>query len=192
MIRAVPLILSAAAIGAAYLLPWSRWLGFFAEHMIQHVTLVALAAPLLVLAIPARGWGPSVLLGAVLEFLVVWGWHLPALHGLACFGGFWKMLEQASFLAAGLLVWSGALASESPLAGAGGLLLTSMHMTLLGAVLTLAPTAIYAAACPICGSVEGQQMGGLLMLAIGTPVYLLGGLWLVSRALRAPGGAQQA
>ena len=192
MIRALPLFLATAATGAAYLFPWSRWLGFFAAHMIQHVTLVALVPPLLVLAIPARGWGPSVLLGAILEFLVVWGWHLPALHGLACFGGPWKILEQASFLAAGLLVWSGALATGSPLAGAGGLLLTSMHMTLLGAVLTLAPVAVYAGACPICSSVQGQQMGGLLMLAIGTPVYLLGGLWLVSRALRAPGGTQQA
>lgn len=78
------------------------------------------------------------------------------------------------------------------LAAAGGLLPTSMHMTLLGALLTLAPAPIHAGTCAGCGSLAGQQTGGMLMLAIGTPVYLLGGLWLVSRALRPAGTEQQA
>jgi putative membrane protein len=183
VIRPLSLALALLVLAAAYGLPWGAWLGLFPRHMVQHVTLVALAAPLLVLALPARRWAPPILLGAVVEFVVVWGWHLPALHGLACFGGPWKILEQAMFLGSGLLVWGGALGPGQPLAGAGGLLLTSMHMTFLGALLTLAPSAIYAGTCPICGSLEGQQLGGMLMLAVGTPVYLLGALWLVSRAL---------
>ena len=71
-----------------------------------------------------------------------------------------------------------------PLAGAGGLLLTSMHMTLLGALLVLAPRDIYADICGTAPDLSGQQIGGMLMLAIGTPVYLIAGLWLTGQALQ--------
>lgn len=182
----------AAALGAAVLLA-GVWLlplqqlvgGHFPAHMVRHMTLVALAAPLLALALPALA-APSVLAGAVIEFLVVWAWHLPALHGLACTDPVARVAEQAMFLAAGWTVWAGALRTDAPLAGAGGLLLTSMHMTLLGALLTLAPVDLYAAACGRPVDLVGQQVGGLLMLAIGTPVYLMGGLLLAARALAHP------
>ncbi|SEK71847.1 putative membrane protein [Roseivivax marinus] len=182
-IRALPLGLGVAAIAGAYLLPWRAWLGFFPEHMVQHMTLVAIAAPLLVLGAAPRGRAPGIMLAAVLEAVVVWGWHLPAAHGLACLGGPWKLLEQATFLGAGLLVWWSALSAEEPLTGALGLLLTSMHMTLLGALLTLAPQPLYSETCALCGALDGQRLGGLLMLGIGTPIYLLCGLWLTVRAL---------
>jgi putative membrane protein len=58
-----------------------------------------------------------------------------------------------------------------------------MHMTLLGALLILAPRDLYAAICGTAPDLTGQQAGGMLMLAIGTPVYLLGGLLLTGRAL---------
>ncbi len=184
MRRPVLLGLALLSVLAAYLLPWRAWIGFFPEHMVAHMTLVVIAAPLIVLAMNRRiRWAPPVMLGAVVEFVVVWGWHLPQMHGLACLGGPWKVIEQASFLGAGLLVWAGALNTDQPLAGAGSLLLTSMHMTLLGALLVLAPTPLYAETCALCGSLSGQQAGGLVMLALGTPVYLLGGLWLTARAL---------
>ncbi|GGL64633.1 hypothetical protein GCM10011392_19110 [Wenxinia marina] len=145
------------------------------------MTLVALAAPLIVLGLPALARrGPPALLGAVAEFVLVWGWHLPRLHDATLLSPAWFAVEQASFLVAGLAVWAGALGARSPLAGAGALLLTSMHMTALGAILTLAPRILYAD----CAALSDQQLGGMLMLAIGTPVYLLGGLILAGRALR--------
>lgn len=186
----------AAGIAAALLLA-AVWAGPvdrlvaepFAAHMLRHMTLVALAAPLLVLAMPrvlARH-APPVPAGAVIEFVVVWGWHLPGLHALARDSHAWMLLEQAMFLGAGVLVWAGALAGledKAPtgrggaaLAGAGGLLLTSMHMTLLGALFILARAPLYGS------SLEGLQLGGMLMLGIGTPVYLVGGLILSARAL---------
>lgn len=157
----------------------------FAQHMLRHMTLVALVAPLVVIGFP-RAIAPlalSPLAGAVIEFAVVWGWHLPWLHAAARggWGGF--VLEQALFLLAGLVIWAGALRGGQPLAGAGGLLLTSMHMTLLGALLILAPRDVYAAICGTAPDLTGQQLGGLIMLGMGTPVYLLGGLWLVRQVL---------
>jgi len=157
----------------------------FPVHMLRHMTLVALAAPLLVLGLPgvsARlAFNPLVV--AVLEFVVVWAWHLPQAHGLARTTGAGFAAEQATFLAAGVLVWAGCLSARQPLAGAGGLLLTSMHMTLLGALLVLAPRDLYFEVCGTAPDLTGQQAGGMLMLAIGTPVYLVAGLAMTARAL---------
>lgn len=174
-----------ATAGALWLLPLEAAAGSFPAHMLRHMGLVAIAAPLLALGFPRelRLLAVSPLAAAFVEFGVVWAWHLPATHAAARLSGFAFAAEQAMFLLAGLLVWVGALGARQPLAGAGGLLLTSMHMTLLGAILVLAPRDLYAELCGTAPDLTGQQMGGLLMLGIGTPVYLAGGLWLVRRAL---------
>jgi len=174
-----------ALLAVLWLLPLGRWLGAdFPHHMLRHMGLVAVVAPLLVLGFPkvTAVFALSPLLGAVVEFVVVWGWHMPALHGWADGGLLGLVFEQASFALAGLLVWAGCLRGE-PLAGAGGLLLTSMHMTLLGALIILAPRDLYAAICGRAPDLDAQQVGGLLMLGIGTPIYLVAGLALVGKAL---------
>ena len=76
----------------------------------------------------------------------------------------------------------------SPAAGAFALLLTSMHMTLLGALLALAPRPLFGEGTVTClgltlGAAQDQQLGGVLMLMIGGAVYLAGGLALVARLL---------
>ncbi|MEC7760896.1 MAG: cytochrome c oxidase assembly protein [Pseudomonadota bacterium] len=165
--------------------PLADWLPAFPVHMLRHMGLVALAAPLLVIGLPALAKRLAILplLAAALEFVVVWGWHLPGAHGLGRTEALGFVAEQSSFLAVGVLVWAGCLHAGHPLAGAGGLLLTSMHMTLLGALLTLAPRDLYADICGTAPDLAGQQAGGILMLAIGTPVYLVAGLALTARAL---------
>ncbi len=175
-----------ALLGVLWLLPLDDWLSAdFPKHMLRHMGLVAVVTPLLVLGFPrlTAPFALSPLLGAVAEFAVVWGWHLPGLHGFADRTAPGLVLEQGSFLIAGLLVWAGALRAAQPLAGAGGLLLTSMHMTLLGALILLAPRDLYAAICGRAPDLVAQQMGGLMMLGIGTPIYLIVGLVLVGRAL---------
>jgi putative membrane protein len=172
-----------AVLAALWLVPWD--VAAFPAHMIRHMGLVAVAAPLLALGFP-RALAPlavNPLAAAVVEFVVVWAWHLPAAHAAARLSALGLVAEQGAFLLAGLMVWAGAFGARQPLAGAGGLLLTSMHMTLLGAILVLAPRDLYAELCGTPPDLTGQQLGGLLMLGIGTPVYLAGGLWLVRRAL---------
>lgn len=166
-------------------LPLGAWMGAaFPVHMLRHMGLVAVAAPLLAIGLPwLRGaFAVPALIGAVVEFVVVWAWHLPGLHAAAQTTGLGFFIEQAMFLLAGLMIWGGALAAH-PLIGAGAMLLTTMHMTLLGALLTLAPRDLYAAICGRAPNLDGQQVGGLLMLGIGTPVYLFAGLILMARAL---------
>jgi putative membrane protein len=63
------------------------------------------------------------------------------------------------------------------------LLLTFMHMTLLGALLALSSRALYAHDHVGPAALDDQHLGGALML-LGGGAYLVGGLWLTARLLR--------
>jgi putative membrane protein len=132
---------------------------------------------------------------SVVELLVVWGWHLPAARDLAAASDAGLALEQAMFFAAGLLLWSACLgtrdadSSARRAAAIVALLLTTMHMTLLGALIALAPRTLYGTAgCSVLGltlpPLHDQQIGGVVMLLVGAGSYLLGGLALLFRLLR--------
>jgi putative membrane protein len=194
------LVLAAAWLG---LLAMPGGMGF-AGHMAVHMAVVAVAAPLLAVGLAGSAWDPSPrfpllfapMIATLLELVVVWGWHAPILHAAARHSGVALALEQASFLVAGLLVWLSAFGRGSrpaPAVWAPGILalfLTSMHMTLLGALLTLAPRPLYAHAHGggLAGPtpLEDQQLGGVVMLLVGGASYLIGGLVLLARLLRVP------
>ena len=174
--------------GAVVLLAWfwpaAAPLWPFADHMVRHMGVVAVAAPLLALGLRGVALPPfPPLLATVVEFAAVWGWHLPAAHAAAQTSAAAFAAEQASFLGAGLALWLAVLHPGRQLAGAGGMLLTSMHMTRLGALLILAQRPLYPSA--ICGGPADQQLGGMIMLGLGTPIYLLAGLILTARVLGA-------
>jgi putative membrane protein len=57
-----------------------------------------------------------------------------------------------------------------------------MHMTLLGALLALAPRPLYHAHAS--AALADQQLGGALMLTVGGVVYLGGGLVLATTLIR--------
>jgi putative membrane protein len=195
------MIFGVAVLCIAWLGPWRELAETaFMPHMAMHVSVVAVAAPLMAAGlVGSRLYAirmPPFLLAPVpaslVEFVVVWGWHFPALHHLAreSTGAF--VAEQASFLAAGLLLWCSALRrpkrSDERGAGVLALLLTSMHMILLGTLLALAPRPLYHQQSPSAGNalLADQQLGGMLMLAGGGVPYLLGALWLVWGLLHSP------
>src|SRR5699024_9285367 len=122
----------------------------------------------------------------------VWSWHAPALRAAAVASPMVTAAEQATFLAVGLLLWTTSLARNGgrshAAAGAGALLLTSIHMTMLGALLALSPRPLYGTGMVTCfGTVleagQDQQLGGAIMLLVGAVVYLAGGLHLAARLL---------
>ncbi|WP_279482856.1 cytochrome c oxidase assembly protein [Aureimonas sp. SK2] len=172
----------------------------FAAHMILHMGLVAVAAPVLafgltrsVPAVGARISARFAILAALAEFVLVWSWHAPALHDAARRETWVLVLEQTSFLLAGLLVWLAAFGTAeggrgARAAGVAALLMTSMHMTLLGALLLFAPRPLYACG-DLCSPLatltplEDQQLGGVLMLLVGGAAYLIGGLSLLGKLL---------
>ncbi len=166
-------------------------------HMAGHMIAVAIAAPLLAFGLadtrfdPARRWPQTVtpLAMSLVELATVWGWHLPALRILADTHLAAMIVEQAMFLLAGWLLWAAVLGTgpDRRAAGVGALLLTSMHMTLLGALIGLAPRPLYPAmAHGMHDALADQQLGGVVMLMIGAASYFLGGLALLATLLRHP------
>lgn len=175
----------------------------FTKHMIMHMGVVAVAAPLVALGVAGGSWDPivhhprwhSAVVASMIELVIVWSWHAPALHHLAREGGWALAAEQASFLIAGGYLWLAALGGtsgqrhERSVAGLTGLLLTSMHMTLLGALLALTPRVLYVGHHHDSGPIStltDQRLGGAIMLVMGAAAYLVGGLWLAREAWFSP------
>lgn len=164
----------------------------FAAHMWLHMTVVGIGVPLLAIGL-ARGRSPQgglvlPIVVSVLDLVVVWLWHAPYLHHASRSEPLMLALEQASFAGVALLVWLIAFAGP-PLAGALTLFFTSMHMTLLGALVGLAGRPIYQGHAHGGGlfgldELADQQLGGVIMLAVGGVIYLGGGLVLAARALQ--------
>ena len=183
--------LTTALLAAALLLAPVGMTGHMAAHMIA----VALAAPALAMALrgsaaePAR-WLGSPLAWSVVELAAVWLWHLPQVRSGAGHGAAWMLVELACFLFAGTGLWSAVLAlgPERRAAGIGALLLTSMHMTLLGALIGLATRPLYAEmmhdAAWSLSALEDQQIGGVVMLLVGGASYLIGALVVLGGLLR--------
>ena len=159
-------------------------------HMAAHMIAVAIAAPLIAVGVQGGRFDPAMrwprlatpLPAAMIEAVIVWGWHVPALRSLAEHHPLALVVEQASFLAAGLLLWSAVLAPRHRAAGVGALLVTSMHMTLLGALIGLAPRPLYMHHG--ADALADQQVAGVVMLLVGGIAYLVGGLAMLGRLLQ--------
>ncbi len=183
------------------------WLGplpslarqYFAAHMVMHMGVVAIAAPLVALGLAGGAIDPTVrwprlfsaIPAAMLELVIVWAWHTPALHHAARTTTLGLVCEQGLFFLAGAFLWISALGSGRDRAqrlttGVTALLLTTAHMTLLGALLALSSRALYdhsASHMSMAARLDDQHLGGAIMLVVGGVSYLAGGLWLAAQVL---------
>ena len=209
MTRPIIFLLAVLTLAALWLAPWVSWgVAPFSAHMIVHMGIVAVAAPLLALGVAGTAFDPVARLPALfppipvslLEFVVVWVWHTPALHHAARHLGLAFFAEQGMFFLTGLWLWlavfggSGEERRSRAASGVIALLLTAMHMTLLGALLALAPRPLFAhGAADAASALNGpdiqaalgdQHLGGAIMLLVGGISYLAGGLWLTAGLLR--------
>ena len=198
--RAVLALLAAAFLSALWLGPLPALAReSFAAHMTMHMSVVAVAAPILALAIAGaacdpirRASAPGLpLLASIIELIVVWGWHAPAMHHAARQALWALTLEQASFLVAGAALWLAAFGGDREQrrlragSGVAALLFTSMHMTLLGALFALANRPLFHhASATDANALADQHLGGAVMLIVGGASYLAGGLWLAGRMMR--------
>jgi putative membrane protein len=167
-----------------------------AMHMSQHLLLMLVAAPLLVLGLPplasismipkpwrrplVHWWHRRRLMNILwhtltklwiawgIYALVLWGWHIPFLYELAVENDLIHLLEHTSFLGAGLLFWWSLYRTHYGL-GALALFTTAIHSSLLGALMTFSPQLWYC----VYDSLQDQQLAGLIM-------WIPGGLILLS------------
>ncbi|QDU40869.1 Cytochrome c oxidase caa3 assembly factor (Caa3_CtaG) [Maioricimonas rarisocia] len=195
------LVIGLLALAAAWLgpLPDLARQAFFG-HMLMHMLVVAVAAPFLSLALAGTRYDPveeapgffAPIPASVGELIFVWAWHAPGLHHLARTYTWGLFCEQATFLLAGIWIWLSAFGGSAPrdpgrsAAGVIGLLLTSMHMTLLGALLALAPRSVYGhhEGFGPMSALQDQHLGGAVMILVGGIAYLSGGLVLTVGLLR--------
>ncbi len=167
----------------------------FSAHMILHLGLMVVAAPLLALGL-TRAWpeageisGGWAVAASVVDLVVVWSWHAPALHAMAALRPPAFAVQQASFLTVGLLVWFTSFAGAGRgAAGAGALALAMsfMHMTMLGVLLATSPLLYPPGLCGGgfgLGPEDDQRLGGLLMATAGGLPFLIGAAVRAARLL---------
>ncbi len=152
-------------------------------HMVQHLLLLAVAAPAAVVAL-ARPPGPGTLVAAVrgrawgwwlaaataVHVAAVASWHLPAAYELALRVPLAHAAEHATFLAASAGLWLAALHLRRGPAGAGGviaLFVAALANTALGAAMALAPVPWYPSYGSGAEARAGQQMAGAVMWGVG-------------------------
>ena len=170
----------------------------FSAHMIQHLLLMFVTAPLWLIGTP--GWlvdgiiperldgfvkrlvGP---LSAFVTFVgVMWFWHVPGIYEMAQESETVHIFEHLTFIGAALIGWwpvAGAeksrLSRPAPPIGMLYLFLLAIPCTSLAAILTFAHTPLYpfyVTAPHIFGLdvLQDQHLGGLLMW-LPTHIFLL-------------------
>jgi putative membrane protein len=158
----------------------------FSVHMAQHLLLIAVAAPLLVLGgvtlrlPPLAGW-----VAFVIVFLL---WHWPAAFQWAAQSLFGELLELGSILVAAMVLWSGVFGANGFNDGARALLvMTAAILTdLPGVIMLFAPRAICVmphenAARFGLTPLQDQQVAGLLMWVPANLVFFGIATWLFAR-----------
>jgi cytochrome c oxidase assembly factor CtaG len=167
-------------------------------HMVQHLLLVLVAAPLLAASRPALDpsrWPraqavighPLVVLG--LSVGGFWMWHLPRLYDTALSSLPVHVLEHGTFVAGALLFWS-VVFDPGPRRRLGvgwtcGLVFAAMVINIwLAAGLTFSTTPLYSAyAAQGAAALSDQQLAGVIMWLPADVVYFVTLLGLVRRQL---------
>jgi len=192
----------------------------FSAHMAQHELLMLAAAPLLVLSRPlvpmlwglpmswrraAGQWAKTAVIQRLWRHLTrpftawwihavaLWVWHVPRLFDATLSSEAVHAAQHVSFLGSALLFWWSLLYARGRAGYGLGVLYiftTAIHTSILGALLTFAPTVWY----PAYGSrmvawglsaLEDQQIGGLIMWVPAGVVYVALGVALFGAWLQA-------
>lgn len=173
----------------------------FSLHMLQHLLLMMLAPPLLLLGlagirtpaatqyrvIRAVWWAITRPWPAVLLFnAVMLVWHIPALYDTTLTTEPVHVLEHLSFIAAGIVFWwpivdpirGPATKPVSPLVKIAAMVVAGIPPTVLGLIFAISPAAFYSFyvnAPRLWGisAVADQSYGGVLMLGLGNIIYFV-------------------
>ncbi|MGI6855686.1 cytochrome c oxidase assembly protein [Mesorhizobium sp. 1B3] len=161
----------------------------FSARVVHHVLLVAVAAPLIALAWPAREVR-SIAVPFLVSTGILWAWHLPRAYDLALgnMAVYWVM--QATLLGTAVAFWRAVFDPRPGSARALLFILAGfMQMALLGALLTFAPEPLYAihAVAPLAWGftpLGDQQLGGLIMWVPAGLPFAVWGAFLARRGWR--------
>jgi putative membrane protein len=178
------------------------------SHMVQHVALMVVAAPLLALGAPrvltllpdgaqrladsvgGRAWAVWAGAAVALQAGVMIAWHLPGPFETAVRHEPLHALEHLTLLGTSVLFWWVVFAGRHARVGlaVGAVFLTALVCNALGAAITLAGSTWY----PTYRSLPDQQMAGVVMWSVAGAVYLLAAVglffaWLAGLERSSPG-----
>jgi putative membrane protein len=177
----------------------------FAARVGQHMILTLVAAPLVVAGKPAEPlaaafgvaaahgrWTRQTPLPAAAVFAVLlWFWHAPAPYAATFTSTFIYWAMHLSVFGVALWLWHALLESRngSVIAKLASGFFSSAQMGFLGALITLAPRAVYAPHALTTGAwgltpLEDQQLGGIIMWIPGCLIFLVFALLALAPALR--------
>lgn len=177
------------------------------SHMLQHLAIVALAPPLILLGAPERALRFALrapqpqgytaerrdrqqLTAAFAYGAAIWIWHIPWLYEAALASASMHLLFLTSLLFVSFWFWREVICAPPASVGTTGfiLLATLIHTGMLGALLTFSRQVWYPAMTPgalLWGlqPLEDQQLAGLIMWIPMGAIYLFAGLLVVSAHL---------
>lgn len=167
----------------------------FAVHMIQHLLMMLVAPPLLILGQPFRALAAVLPPRAVrvaaaplrmpplaawcVNAAALWIWHVPRLFDAALASDGVHALMHLAFFAGAVLFWWTVFRLRNGMAVLY-VLTTLIHAGALAALLTFAPMPLYAGT-----TLAAQQLGGLLMWVPAGFILLFAGLVAFDRLLGA-------
>jgi putative membrane protein len=131
----------------------------------------------------------------ILHGVAIWLWHAPALFEATLRSDLVHTLQHMSFLGTGLLFWWALLRGRGSGIGRPAAVLylftTSVHTTVLGALLTFSSRAWYPLYAPGTAAwgltpLEDQQLAGLIMWVPANLSYLIAALAIASAWLKEP------
>lgn len=167
----------------------------FSARVVHHVLLVAIAAPMLAVALrrvlPSAQLALLLLPLTLLHTVVFWLWHAPDAYAFALGNTAVYWLMQVTLLGTAILVWNAIFAA--PIAQSlVSLLMLTIQMGLLGALLVFAEAPLYV---PHLATTQAfgfdprtdQQLAGLVMWVPANLPYLAFALWRLAAWLGRPG-----
>jgi cytochrome c oxidase assembly factor CtaG len=166
-------------------------------HMVKHLLLMTVAAPLILMGTPgrrARWSGRSLSLFWLAGTATVIGWHIPAAFQLALGSHGWHAVENSTFMVAGLLFWWPVVqpwpgnATYQGWAAPVYLFLATMPCDILSAFLVFCGRVVYPAYLCSPGhfhlsALEDQELAGALMWVSVTFIYLVPAVAMTVRIL---------
>ncbi|HEX4507566.1 MAG TPA: cytochrome c oxidase assembly protein [Alphaproteobacteria bacterium] len=170
-------------LAAAFVTPLCNLsVALFAARSVQHVLMLLVAAPLLVIGLPRGRVGRWESRVAPIGFgVVLWCWHLPRFYDATLQNNviYWAM--HITLFGVSLSLWRVILSER----GIAASLFTGVQMSALGALLTLSPRpwfSVYAATTWPWGlsPAADQQLGGAIMWIVGG--VLLSGFTIMALA----------